>query len=370
MGNKGNRGSELLSLGPQTNNCEYKDNNSTPEDQMGDLHPGVASLINGEKLIEEEEAGVGMLTIKSANQWAQEAASKPNPRPLWKSLWYEGEVCLLFADSNVGKSILGVQIGNEIAASHRVLYCDFELSGKQFQLRYTSDGGILYNFPGDFFRAEIDPFQLGESDDAFEERIITDIEEAAIQMRCKVVIIDNITVLNSKCDKGDHAGTLMLKLMGLKKKHDLSMLILAHTPKRPLTSPISQNDLAGSKRLMNFCDSSFAVGFSAKGENKRYIKQIKCRNGSFEYGADNVISAEILKEGSFTRFILSDCGKESEHLQEPRTRKELSEEEKKELGNQIQVLQAKGRSFREIASELGFPTSTIFRIANNNKLFQ
>jgi hypothetical protein len=31
-----------------------------------------------------------------------------------ESFWYEGELCILFADSNLGKSILAVQIGNSI----------------------------------------------------------------------------------------------------------------------------------------------------------------------------------------------------------------------------------------------------------------
>ena len=48
---------------------------------------------------------VGMFIIKTANQTIQEAALRPNPEALWLSLWYEGEVCCLFADSNLGKSI-------------------------------------------------------------------------------------------------------------------------------------------------------------------------------------------------------------------------------------------------------------------------
>lgn len=43
----------------------------------------------------------GMFTVKTANRTIQEAANRPNPVPLWKSLWYEGEVCCLFADSNL-----------------------------------------------------------------------------------------------------------------------------------------------------------------------------------------------------------------------------------------------------------------------------
>lgn len=56
----------------------------------------------------------------------------------------------------------------------------------------------------------------------------------------------------------------MMKLMNLKKQYGWSLLVIAHTPKRNLSSPITQNDLAGSKKLYNFFDSVVAIGKSAK----------------------------------------------------------------------------------------------------------
>ena len=79
---------------------------------------------------------VGMLRLKKANATIVEAARRPNPRDLYHGLWYEGEVCCLFADSNLGKSIYAVQMADAIAREQNVLYMDCELSDKQFQLRY------------------------------------------------------------------------------------------------------------------------------------------------------------------------------------------------------------------------------------------
>ena len=67
--------------------------------------------------------------------------------------------------------------------------------------------------------------------------------------------------------------------------------------------PITQNDLAGSKKLYNFFDSVFAIGKSAKDENLRYIKQLKVRYGNFEYGGNNVIVCAIEKADDFLRFV-------------------------------------------------------------------
>ena len=78
---------------------------------------------------------IGAMSIKTANRTILEASLLPMPRALWDSFWYEGELSCLFADSNVGKSILAVQIADRIARTDNVLYLDFELSEKQFQLR-------------------------------------------------------------------------------------------------------------------------------------------------------------------------------------------------------------------------------------------
>ena len=90
---------------------------------------------------------IGVMSIKTANRTILEASQLPTPRALWDSFWYEGELSCLFADSNVGKSILAVQIADRIARTDNVLYLDFELSEKQFQLRYTDEYGKPYTFP-------------------------------------------------------------------------------------------------------------------------------------------------------------------------------------------------------------------------------
>ena len=67
------------------------------------------------------------------------------------------------------------------------------------------------------------------------------------------------------------------------------MLVIAHTPKRNLSSPITQNDLAGSKRLYNYFDSVFTIGQSARDANIRNVKQLKARSTEIFYGSTNVL---------------------------------------------------------------------------------
>lgn len=294
--------------------------------------------------------------IKTANDTIREAAQRKNPDPLYLTIWYETEICCLFADSNVGKSILGVQIGADIANSQKVLYFDFELSDKQFQLRYTEEAsGRLYEFPQDFYRLEINIEEF-DYDTNFEEVIIKNIEQVALYMNAKVLIIDNLTWLCNESEKGDAAGRLMTSLVKLKKKHNLSILVLAHTPKRNMSNPITQNDIAGSKKLCNFFDSVFAIGFSAKDEGQRYIKQLKGRYGPIKYNSNNVLVCCIEKEGAFLHFTEIEFATEKEHL------KALNNDEEIALLENVIALRNEGKKSREIAKELGISHSKAYRL--------
>ena len=304
-----------------------------------------------------QEAGtdIGMFTIKSANRTITDAALRPNPRSLYLEFWYEGEVCCLFSDSNLGKSIYAVQMADQIATTRRVLLVDCELTDKQFQMRYTdSDTGIIHIFPEGLFRAEINPVTLDVND--YEEKIIKNIEAVALRMQTSIIIIDNLTYLCNSSDKGVDAGLFMMKLMNLKKKYGWSLLIIAHTPKRNLSSPITQNDLAGSKKLYNFFDSVFAIGKSAKDDRLRYVKQLKVRAGEFLYDSNNIIVYEIEKSSAFVHFEFKEYSTEKEHLRE-----RTESDDKKQLKH-IKELKAQGKSVREIASLVGLSKSKVWRL--------
>ena len=312
-----------------------------------------AELQKADQLAAEMSERIGIFTVKTANRTIREAALRPNPDALWLTLWYEGEVCCLFSDSNLGKSIYAVQIATSIAKKQKVLYFDFELSDKQFQLRYSDEANNLNQFPDNLYRVEINRDSLDAVN--FEEAVIGNIEQTAIKLGAKVLIIDNLTYLCVATEKGDAAGTLMLRLMALKRKYGLSMLILAHTPKRCLSNPITQNDLAGSKKLYNFFDSVFAIGKSAKNSSVRYIKQLKVRYGNYTYDADNVIVCVIEKVGTFLQFVDIGYAVEKEHLKEPSEKDSTQEKET------IKRMVAEGKTYRVIASELGVTLGKVQR---------
>jgi RecA-family ATPase len=313
-----------------------------------------------------------LFKIQTANLWIDEAKLRPAPKMLFGEFWYEGEVCILFADTNVGKSILAVQIADNIAngeaygllcsetKAQKVIYFDFELSDKQFEGRYSEKANGYftnhYSFSENFYRAEINPDNfLPDAFETFEDYLTFSIQHAVATTGAKVLVIDNLTYLRNETERAKDALPLMKELKALKRKFDLSLLVLAHTPKRDMTKPITRNDLQGSKMLINFCDSSFAIGESSKDKSLRYLKQIKVRNSEFKYDSENVALCEISKLTNFLHFDFSDFGQEKEHL------KDYSTNDRDEQIAQAKVFAADGKSQTEIARILGVSKMTISR---------
>jgi hypothetical protein len=133
-----------------------------------------------------------------------------------------------------------------------------------------------------------------------------------------VLIIDNLTYLKTQAtDTAKEALPLMKLLKELTTKYGLSILALAHTPKRNLSNPLTHNDLAGSKHFSNFADSLFALGASSEDKSLRYLKQIKCRATEIYYDTENIIICEITKPDNFLGFEFMEYANEIAHLKIP-----------------------------------------------------
>lgn len=276
--------------------------------------PTITNKIN-KKIMESNISLDDIFIAKSANETIKCSKEKKNPKKFWDSFWFENEVCCLYADSNLGKSILAVQIGNHVASllekGETVLYYDFELSEKQFGLRYTDTStNSEFKFNDNFIRVELDGDNVKnvckEKNLDFCDVIMKGIENNIKKYNSKAIIVDNISWLVNMKLTGTIASTLMMNLCTLKKKYGLSILVLAHTPKRNIGKPITQNNLSGSKAFTNFFDSMFAIGRSLNDETLKYVKQIKVRNGEFKYGESHVQVCKIVKENSFLGF--KSCG--------------------------------------------------------------
>ena len=315
-----------------------------------------------------EKERIGLFIVKSASKWLEDASKRPIPKMLFDKFWFEGEICILFSDTGMGKSISAVQIGNSISkgepikafkletSKQKVIYFDFELSDKQFEKRCSENFKNHYQFDDKFKRIEIDPSAEIPDNQSFEDYLIKSIEEVVIETGSKVLIIDNLTYLLNEIEKSRDALPFMKKMKELTNKYQLSLLILAHTPKRDLSKPITKNDLSGSKMLINFCDSSFSIGESHSDKNIRYLKQIKARSTEIVYDSENVCNCQIYKDCNFLQFEFIGFGIEAEHLRQ-QTVKEVEN-----LADRILQLKEEGLSYRDIGSKLGISHMKVKRL--------
>ncbi len=309
---------------------------------------------------------IGLLEIRTANACISDARNLAIPQRLCGNLWFEGEVAILFADTNVGKSICAVQIADNIskgqnidifgseAPSKVVLYLDFELGDKQFEARYSEDWKSHYLWSPNFFRIRINP-QFTDFDD-FENQLFKEIEAAIETYKATILIVDNITYLRMQStESGKEALPLMKYLTQLKNQFKLSLLVLAHTPKRVNPSlPLTINDLAGSKQLANFADSVFCIGKSTQGSSIRYIKQLKARSCSV---MDEIWLCDLNKSHNFLGFKFIKIDWENSHL---KSKNEADEE----LKNEIVKLQTENAGITQtaIAEQLGVGKMKVSRM--------
>jgi len=309
-----------------------------------------------------------VFTIMQAADWLSDNYTEQ--KMLFGQFWFQGELCILFADTNVGKSILAVQIANSLASGTQVntffknevppanvLYIDFEHSTRQFEARYVSAEG-KFIFSPSFYRAQFNiehiPDSTGDS-----EYLKKEIDSAIARSGAKVLIIDNLTFIQNETGRAKEAVQLMKHLKFLKEKYGLSILALAHTPKRAAARPITQNDLQGSKMLINFCDSAFAIARSKLNPDWRYVKQIKQRSTYEEYGEDNVCVFNIIKAGANLQFEFVCFDAEFNHL-----RFKVAPTWNEVMKTCIE-LSNRGYSQRRIALRVGVAASTVNKLLKN-----
>lgn len=377
--------------------CSGKGTNKIAYPQNAEAVEMLKKLVARNVQAAQEAAMRGcLLTVKKAREWQRAAAVKRKPRPLYRSMWYEGQIAMLFADTNQGKTILATQIAVDLARKgRRVLYCDFEMNEQQFLMRtgrevvgderelYLSmasrgdalppgievsdsdEGGEtvweLYELPETFSRAE--PNGMGgdaekrrDADGVVASDVIRSIEQCALAAAADTVVVDNITYMGQGLEKSAIALQLVQELKQMQKRRGWALLVLAHTPKRNAAEPLTTKSVAGSAALVGAVDSAFAIGCCATDSNRKYIKQVKSRDAEFEYGADNVITCEIEKEGGlFLRLTPTGYAREADLLREPSEKQTAAADEK------LAALFAAGYNDAQIAEVMGMSKVTVWR---------
>ena len=252
---------------------------------------------------------IGSLMAYDCNDYATLAAQEPDAKPLYKELWYEGQIAIFFTRDGTGKSILALQIAATIAEQRNVVYFDFEMSLADFRDRYIAKDGSPHQFPMRLKYIAPDYYNLGNTD------VLKDIEECAKELKSDILIIDNITALSCELEEGKEAIKLMKKIKSMAHANRWSIMLVAHTPKLMDGCPIRETDVAGSKKLTDLAASVFSIGMSIKNDPLRYLIQFKQRHSHTEfYDANNVLLLRLSKEYDFLSFSEVDTSTEADEL--------------------------------------------------------
>jgi hypothetical protein len=288
------------------------------------------------------------------------------------SLIKKEDVTLIFSQTGNGKSVFSIQMADKISrgeslfnellknecGQQKVLYFDFELTLGDYKNRYIDkETGIKYQFLGEgwFDRIgndEDDPKTFSEIATKMERLLVSNV----VKFKPNVIFVDNITAMsNGATVDPEVARRIMDLILLLKKRYKLTVIVLAHTPKRyDLSKPVVIADLAGSSLLSTYAESIITIGQSKMGNNVKYIKHLKCRNGVIIHNEENIIQISIEKEGCFLQFkpLEEPIAREADHLV---SKYDASIDEA--LIEQMISLKKDGKSLSQIKTDLSLKIS-------------
>ena len=256
---------------------------------------------------------IDIFEVESANDTMKAAQKMQIPNMLFGELIFEKELTILFSSAGIGKTMLAVQIADHISRgksfgtmkneseAQSVIFFDLELTKKQFQGRYcvrdlknskipwTND----FVWHSNFFRAQFNSAFFKQKNIDRVEAVYNGIVRHIEARKAKVIFIDNISWLTTRgLEASKDAGELMSRLDDLKKEKELTIIIMAHTPKKLKFTPMQMNDLAGSAAIQNFVDSIFAINRSVMDVDYRYLIQLKSRSSEGAFHEHNVVTLQ------------------------------------------------------------------------------
>ena len=299
---------------------------------------------------------IGVFQVRSLNACMDEAEAMPEAHFFYHKVLVRGEVTAIFAPTNAGKTIFTYQVADSIAREgYRVLYVDCEMSLQSLKQRYLdSETGHKHVFSSNLERAELCAELL--SGDNPQDIVYQSLEDAA-KAGFEVIVVDNISFLCADMEKSQAAGAMMAKICGLRKEYNLTIVIVAHTPKRKGDEPLTSYSMFGSSLLAAFFDAIVGIGISITDPSIRYVKTCKFRSGPYPYPADGVALYRIQQTDGFLQFEYIGKGVEADHLK-PRF---VDDDPSLDEMEQVVLLREQNKSLRAIAEEMGISLGKVQR---------
>ena len=289
------------------------------------------------------------------------------PVDLWHGLWHQGEIACLFGEPNVGKTLLAMQIANELnKRGLKTIYFDFENAWHQFRTRYCNDKLNYRSGDGHFEVMRFNPNYSSAPHD--NHSVINYIKAEMVTNQATVIIIDDINNLLGTGDQAD-VRFVLNTLRQWSQMFLVSILVIAHSKRKKMSQLTTIDTLSGSYELSYFFDSIFSLSRAnrynaAEHGITHYIKQHKNRVGEIIYDDENVITAQMGRcpiSGMLQFNELTTGGNERQLLRDFGYRND------QEITQAILTLHSKFYSTREIAEIVGCSQSHVSRTIRKNQ---
>lgn len=251
--------------------------------------PEKRALARQKKLVykkhHQQEAARTAIEVRPATEWLEDADLPEPRRDLFPPFWREGELAVLTGPPGVGKSLLAVQLAQELAADVRTASrCDpSALLNPQSAIRNPQSKVLLLDLERtDLQIAELyaghkfsENLELGlladdETPESYNGRCdkfyLDAIYQRLFYSEAPVVIIDNLSWL-TRSGGAAELHSVMRSFRRCVNDTGRSMLLLRH----------SRDSLAlhDQPSAFEMADSIFALCRSTMGENIRYVKALR-----------------------------------------------------------------------------------------------
>ncbi|MGV0938811.1 AAA family ATPase [Empedobacter falsenii] len=263
-----------------------------------------------------------VLNIRTFNQCIHDGAKQTDLEYIIDRLIEEG-IGVMFAKSNLGKSLLGVQILDDIALGRNSianlrtnkrtsLYIDCEMDDRQLKNRYTDKDGQFKYFSDNFYRATL-TINILEKD--FLKNLIKSIKTSVIEYDVKFLLIDNLMTIIYDLNKPNLVLEFMLGLKKLREETTISILIIAHPRKEiDLNQEMDQNDIFGSSYIGNFLDYVLGMRKSRSNPKQMILRLLKTRMDENHFNSENVLVLELQNKNGIPVFEFIKFDSETNHL--------------------------------------------------------
>ncbi|WP_088362803.1 DNA repair protein RadA [Bacillus cereus] len=196
----------------------------------------------------------------------------------------EGSLVLIGGSPGNGKSTLLSKASDNVASSHKVLYASGEESVHQIKKRMT--------------RLNI---ESKENLKLLYSRDIDEIEEAALEIKPKLMILDSINAIGDSNISGDPGDIAQIKhcinrLLTLAKENGITIFIISQVTK--------DNEIAGPKKLEHYVDTTLFLE-GEKYSDLRLLRVLKNRFGSNqEIGVFRMVDEGLIEVPNPSEYLL------------------------------------------------------------------